>query len=376
MKLNRILVTVMAAVVFTAFGCAGTGASGSSAEPASDPAAGSTEQQADADAAAANADAANTGATAQTASQNPVMKYAGAYKEENTADFNLMLEDLDGIDGVHITVVKSSPEEPYVYWEANGVIDKDLKVTYTDAVKGQIVITETGETEETLFYEDGTGSVQIGQDGKVTWQDDKEDAGKDCIFIFDQALTDELMTMNSEDTQDPLLNWTGPYTDSSTIGRSMVIEVLEENPSLCRITITNEEENMAVTQWIMQGEFNEAEMTIEYKDCRKIRGTTDQSGKVTEEETLYENGTGRLVISMESDTIEWVDDVEDMGNGSVFVFNYDYSGFSDDGSTGAEAVPEEDAEFLEDYYEDEDVEEEDLEYGEDDDSNDTSVDEE
>lgn len=376
MKLNRILVTVMAAVVFTAFGCGNTAASGSSAEPASDPAAGSTKEQ-QADTAAANADAANTGSTSQTASQNPIMNYAGAYREENTEDFNLMLEDQDGVDGVHISIAKSNPDEPYVYWEADGVIDKDLKITYTGAVKGQLEFAENGETQETVFYEDGSGSLQITKDGKVTWQDDKEDAGKDCVFVFDQALTDEMAAMNSDDSQDPLLNWTGPYSDSSTIGRSMLIEMLEEDPSLCKITITNEEENMMVTQWTMQGEFNEADMTIEYKDCRKIRGTVDQSGKVAEEEVLYENGTGRLVISGESDTIEWVDDVEDMGNGAVFVYNYDYSGFSDDGGTneGADA-PEEDAEFLEDYYEDEDVEEADLEYGEDDDSNDTSVDEE
>ena len=369
MKINGIFAAAMAAAVaLSAFGCGSTGAAGTKSDPA--PAEGSTGEE------TAAADEADTGATTEYSSQNPVMTYAGAYKEESSEEFYLMLEDLDVIDGVHVTVVRSDPDQPYVYWEINGVIDKDLKIAYKDAIKGEIRLTENGEAEETVIYEDGSGSFQITKEGKVTWQDDKEDAGKNCVFAFDPELTQQEYEAQSNDFQNPVMNWVGPYTDSSTIGRSMLIEALEENTSLCRVTITNEEENGTVTRWTMQGEFDEEQMTIEYKDCRKTKGSVDENGNVTEEETLYENGTGRLKISAENDTISWIDDVEDMGSGAVFVFNYDYSGFGDDGATSeAAAVTEEDeAAFQEDYYEDEDVGDEDLEYEGDDDSNETSED--
>ena len=94
MKVNRILVTVMAAaVVFSAFGCGGTGAAGSAAEPASEPAAGSTTKQADAETAAEDADAASTGSTVQTASQNPIMNYAGAYRDAAQEPHNRLAEE-------------------------------------------------------------------------------------------------------------------------------------------------------------------------------------------------------------------------------------------------------------------------------------------
>ena len=332
MKINRFYAAFMAAAVaVSAFGCGGA----SAVEPASEA---GTEAATDTEVTTqAPAEEAAAGKTEEENSGNPARKYVGAYKQEDSEFFYLLIEVTDNIDGVVVTAAQMDPEKPYVQWVMNGKIDDSLKIGYTDGIKSEVHYTEEMSIEQSVIYSDGTGYVQIGEDGSVTWQDDKEDIAKGCRFVLDEELSKEVRArMEEQDIfRNPVLNWSGRYHDAENISRSMTITPSSDSTNACDIIIDEEGEDSAVSRMTMTGTFDEKELKITYSNCKLAKGRFDDDGNFEEEEIVYEDGTGTITFDNSGDTIKavWHDDKSD-GEDTVFEFDYSYSDYSADGSTG------------------------------------------
>lgn len=333
MKIKRFYAMFMAAAVAVcAFGCGSTAANQSAPEDGTKEAAAETEVTTQAPAQEAAA-----GSTEETAaSENPARKYVGAYKEEGSENFYLLIEVTDNVDGVAITAAQMDPEKPYVQWAMSGKIDDSLRISYTDGIKSELQVTEEQGIEENVVYSDGTGFVQIGADGSVTWQDDKEGIANDIRFILDEELTKEVRARmeEQESLQNPVMNWVGRYHDAENISRTMTISPAADSANACNVIIDEEGEDNAVTRWTMTGSFDEKEKKITGSDCTLMKGTLDDDGNFVEEETVYSDGTGTITFDNSGDKITavWHSDQSDEED-AVFEFDYNYSEYTSDGST-------------------------------------------
>lgn len=90
-----------------------------------------------------------------------------------------------GEDGsAMVEIFWSTSAAQHTEWKMSGSFDpQTLTISYENGVKTVIAYEADGTTEtETVEYEDGTGRIVFGGDGTATWEDDKEDAGKDMLF--------------------------------------------------------------------------------------------------------------------------------------------------------------------------------------------------
>lgn len=267
--------------------------------------------------------------------ENPILEYAGAYSDENGAEVYLLFEAWDEENGVNIQAAYSG-EETYTYWEMIGRIEGNV-VTYENGCKYSI---DRSTAEEVTEYEDGTGSLTISADKKVTWKDDKEDAGKDVVFAWDEELNEQLREQMAGTFQNPIMNWAGGYADKNNKSRTMTIQSGSEGESDGTITVRETTSLEKMTTWTMGVQFNEETVSMDYSSCVKKEIKLDADGKPVSEETLYEDGTGSFVINTEDQTITWTDDKENAGEGSLFVFRYEYGEMGDDDGATDEAAEE------------------------------------
>ena len=325
-----IAIALVSAMMLSAAGCGGKTESAGSAsnEPA----------------AAAEAEPGTAEETAQEPGENPILKYEGAYSDENGSGIYVLFEAADDTDGVNISI--GYPEEAaYTYWEITGKI-KDNVVTYENGHKFSMDwgTPDQEEMTEEEVYTDGTGSFEISEDAKITWTDNKEDIAKGMVFVWDEemnAMIAEQMEgteFNYSDSQNPSMNWAGPYTDTTRKDRTMLVYSGSEEGTDCMVTITDSPTPETMIDWMMTGEFDLETMSITYTECVKTEYALDADGNITSENKIYEDGTGRFVIDDESQTITWIDDKEDAGKGSVFAFQYDYGEIGGEAWTGEPAA--------------------------------------
>ena len=223
---------------------------------------------------------------------------------------------------------------------------KDNVVTYENGHKFSMDwgTPDQEEVTEEEVYTDGTGSFEISEDAKITWTDNKEDIAKGMVFVWDEemnAMIAEQMEgteFNYSDSQNPSMNWAGPYTDTTRKDRTMLVYSGSEEGTDCMVTITDSPTPETMIDWMMTGEFDLETMSITYTECVKTEYALDADGNITSENKIYEDGTGRFVIDDESQTITWIDDKEDAGKGSVFAFQYDYGEISGEAWTGEPAA--------------------------------------
>lgn len=355
MKIKRLYATfVAAAVAVSAFGCGSTAASEAAPEAGTEAPA---KTQAPEETKEEPAQEAALGSTQETASANPAMKYVGAYKMEGEGEFYLLIEVSDDVDGVLLTAAQTDPKKPYMQWAMSGQIDDTLKISYTDGIKSEVVFNQEKQTlEESVIYSDGTGAVQIADDGSVTWQDDKEDIAGGKKFVYDEELSKEVKARMEEQqsSQNPVMNWAGRYFDKENISRTMQINPSGDVKNGCTVIIDEEGEEGAVTRMTMTGIYDEKEKKIVCSDGSLVRGKMDEAGNFAEEETVYTDGTGTITFddSAEKITAVWHDDKAGDAEDVVFEFNYNYSDGSSDGST---SVTEDDHSNPEDEYVEEEL---------------------
>ena len=345
MRNSRFLAALTAAVmILGAAGCGSNSAAPVSEAPAADTAA---EAATTAQKEEAPAEAASTQEEAAQDGQNPAMNFVGAYSDENGKGYSLLLEATDEVDGVYVTIGYPH-DSTYTYWEMYGKI-ADNVITYQEGAEYAMnpSIENPEEAVEELVYYDGTGSFEITADNKITWKDDKENAGEGLVFAWDEELNSKIADLQKENEPDDdyiraqsVMNWAGSYTDRKNKNRSMVISTSDEGGSVCSIVVTETTDESLTTTWTMSGKYDEETMSFDYTDCVKKEITLDGQGNPASEKTIYENGEGRFVINDADQTIEWSDEVEDAGKGSLFEFKFDY----DNPAAGGTEVPGESAE--------------------------------
>lgn len=322
MKMKKLIALVMASVmVLTAAGC------GAKTESTSGTAADANKEQNSGE---------EQGQAEETGAQGDVITPAdivGIYSDENDRDFYLGIDATDKPDEVAVFIgcqegtIGSS-------WEMYGKISGNM-ITYENAVKTTLdqggPEVEIVKTEE--VYTDGTGTIEILKDsttGDVSfiWKDDKEDAGKGKLFVWDNEMnslmqeSDAIAEEYLDGGENPTLNWAGYYADTNHKERMMLIESGSEGTNACTVTVTDTPSPEQMVKWTAVGEFDEESMAILYTNCVKTECQLDADGKTVSEKTVYDNGTGSFVIDPEEQTITWTDDLEDAGNGSLFTFSY------------------------------------------------------
>ena len=329
MKIKQVMATVLASVVACSMaGCGATGASTAANSATTENSEVAEVGVTDAELAEEDWDEDYDMEEVDT-STNTITPYEGAYKDEAGSELSMYLQAIDATNGVSISVGVNLPDGSLEYWEMSGTFDGS-RITYTDGMKMLEKESEEnpGEIEDEMLYEDGSGYVEISEDKKVTWVDEKEDRGNGIVFVGDEEMNQqiqEMMEMFTDDGgQNPVMNWTGPYIDSENKDFSMFIESGAEDTSDCTVTVTQQTGVNQVINWYMEGTLDTETMTIEYTGCRKAAGTLDSEGNVESEENEYEDGTGRFVIDEENQTISWTDDVEDAGKDLSFTFSFDY----------------------------------------------------
>lgn len=320
-KIRFMTAAAAAAVMIAASGCGAATSASTAAEPAA-------EAKTVVEAAAEEAAVEEATAEAASDGQNPIMNYVGAYTDENGNGYSMLIEATDDQDGVYVTIGYPH-EDSYSYWEMYGTI-KDNVITYKEGGKYQLGPTEEDPDEE-IVYTDGAGSFEITDDSKLTWKDDKEDAGNGLVFAWDEALNKQIQDMMAEAgmTADgafegSVLNWAGPYSDLNDLNRTMEISPVEGSDTDCVIEIQETTSPTLTTTWTMKGVYYEETLSIDYKECVKKEITLDNKGNQVSEKVIYEDGEGRFTIDEEQQTIEWSDEVEDAGRGSRFGFRFSY----------------------------------------------------
>ena len=67
-------------------------------------------------------------------------------------------------------------------WLFSGTYDAEEEGIVYSGKRLLVVYDEDGTRGETVNYDDGTGVIYIGRNGKLYWEDHKEDQGADCTF--------------------------------------------------------------------------------------------------------------------------------------------------------------------------------------------------
>ena len=275
----------------------------------------------------------------ETDTQNPVMNYVGAYSDEGGQKYSLLIEATDGVDGVMINIGRLSDDEnDYWAWTMSGKI-KDNVITYSDAV--QIYESYDPESENGVIHEevytDGTGTFEITEDKKITWKDDKENAGEGLVFVWNQELSDKVQQKMQENQDEDTssdgftaMDWAGPYKANNDENLTMEITAGEDGLT-CSFSIMKKGEGSEAVNWTMSGPYKDSEASVEYDSCQKRNVRIDEMGEVESGDTIYDDGTGTFIFDKEKMTITWKDDKEDAGKDVQFVMDFN-ANKSEDGS--------------------------------------------
>ena len=193
MKLNKIIVTGMAAVIVLAMaGCGGaTGAATSEGETA---VMASTEGFTVEDGPMTTAAEAMTGPSVENVNSGSALEFAGAYSEETGKGYSLLITPTDDETGVYVTVGYMNEEEQVYYiWDILGEVENKV-IAYSGAVCTKMIPDDQAQTgvREELVYNDGEGTMEISEDGKITWKDERVNNGEELVLAWDQELNDEL----------------------------------------------------------------------------------------------------------------------------------------------------------------------------------------
>ena len=120
-------------------------------------------------------------ASAEEDGQNPAMNYIGSYAV-GRANIDVSCE---GKTDVKFLVTWGSSAFETTSWEMSGTFDESTRsVSYTNGTKTNIVFDENGGETDTVEYTDGTGTFTFQDGGRLIWQDDKENAAEDMVFLF------------------------------------------------------------------------------------------------------------------------------------------------------------------------------------------------
>ncbi len=205
MRLNKIIVTgIAAAAVLAIAGCgsSSTGAASSAGETAPYAATDDSWMEAGPGGADSTASEAMTAPTADIEGDSgDLLEYSGAYTEETGKGYSMLLTFTDEDSDVYVSVGHMDEDsQTYYAWEIFGENNNNV-ITYSGASCVKQAFdpeSETGVSTETV-YGDGKGTIEITKDGKFIWKDEKVNDGEELVFAWDQELNDKLNELQQQD---------------------------------------------------------------------------------------------------------------------------------------------------------------------------------
>lgn len=118
-------------------------------------------------------------------SQNPAMNICGSYLDKMSERAMMFITPV-GNNGADIQISWSNSAVETVVWYLSGTVNDTADcVTYKDGVMTIFTWDENDEPTVNEVYTDGQGTLTVQKDGTILWQDLKEDAGRDCVFVFE-----------------------------------------------------------------------------------------------------------------------------------------------------------------------------------------------
>lgn len=244
--------------------------------------------------------------------QNPTMNVIGSYADETSGRAYMDITAGEG-NSAFVTINWSDSAFAEVIWEFEGEFNtEDNTIVYENCIKTYFNYDGEDASAE-ILYEDGTGKLIIHEDWSITWQDDKEDAGADCLFTY----YDIPLDFEDADGQNPVMNIIGIYDDAVSERASMDIEAFGADGASVEIVWPSSADEWTV--WNFTGTYDAGENAVIYTDCVKTDWTSDENG-IAAAVLGYENGAGKLVIG-EDGSITWQDDTENAGADCLFVFS-------------------------------------------------------
>ncbi len=204
MRLNKIIVTgIAAAAVLAIAGCgsSSTGAASSAGETAPYAATDDSWMEEGPGGAGSTASEAMTAPTADIDGENSDLPKSGAYTEETGKGYSMLLTFTDEDSDVYVSVGHMDEDsQTYYAWEIFGENNNNV-ITYSGASCVKQAFdpeSETGVSTETV-YGDGKGTIEITKDGKFIWKDEKVNDGEELVFAWDQELNDKLNELQQQD---------------------------------------------------------------------------------------------------------------------------------------------------------------------------------
>lgn len=234
---------------------------------------------------------------ADEAGQNPVMNFVGEYGAGRAS----MKVEASGEDNAVISVHWANGAAEYVLWTMSGPLDPDkLTVTYADCVKKTVVMHDDGTPEdETIEYENGTGTVDFSSMNAAVWTDDQENIAEDMVFTPNYAVEEA----------DPSL-----YLGTWACDRAS-IEIREAEEDYHAV-ITWGSSASEVTVWEYDVYFDGWSMVSNETGTKK-NYVYDSEGKEVSCDTVFKDGATALTLK-EDGTLTWYEFKEDAGEGMSF----------------------------------------------------------
>lgn len=116
--------------------------------------------------------------------QNPVMNFVGEYVDSTSGRAYMTISCLD-LSGAEVTIEWADSAFASVVWCFTGSFDAETNaLEYTDCVKSYVEYADDGSISVTDEYTNGTGRLLVSEDWTITWIDDMENAGSECLFEF------------------------------------------------------------------------------------------------------------------------------------------------------------------------------------------------
>lgn len=133
---------------------------------------------------AADAEDTTAEADAGGASLIPGDLFAGYYKDEN-GDATMSIDNLNDTT-YRVSITGKNSETEAVTWYFEGSFNGRQVLSYENCVKNTLVLKDDGSLNTVQEYTDGTGYLQISEEGTKTgivWNDYKENSGSGAFFV-------------------------------------------------------------------------------------------------------------------------------------------------------------------------------------------------
>ncbi|MBO2516524.1 MAG: hypothetical protein CW338_04490 [Clostridiales bacterium] len=122
--------------------------------------------------------------TAEADEDNAVLNIAGPYQDRISERAMMDIEPGAGNTACIVISWGNGAYETWI-WTMSGVYDAENGlIPYEDGVLEIHSWDENDSETVTTVYGNGTGVFTVNEDWTITWQDDMENAGQDCVFEF------------------------------------------------------------------------------------------------------------------------------------------------------------------------------------------------